>query len=242
MKRKAIVIGASSGIGLEVARRLLADGWQVGLAARRQEPLQALAREFGTDALTAPIDVTADDAAEHLQALINRLGGLDLYFHAAGIGWQNPTLKANAELNTVGTNGLGFTRMVGEAFRWMADHGGGHIAVITSIAGTRGLGPAPSYSATKAFQNTYIQALEQLSYARKLNIRFTDIRPGFVDTDLIKGSHFPMTMTSDLVADEIMWALTMKRHVRIIDWRWRTVVFFWRLLPAWLWRHLPLAR
>lgn len=242
MKRKAIVIGASSGIGLEVARRLLADGWQVGLAARRQEPLQALAQQYGSDAVTAPIDVTDDDAADRLQALITQLGGVDLYFHAAGIGWQNATLKADPELATVSTNVMGFTRMVGEAFRWMADHGGGHIAVITSIAGTRGLGPAPSYSATKAFQNTYIQALEQLSFARRLGIRFTDIRPGFVDTDLIKGSHFPMTMPSDLVADEIMWALTMKRHVRVIDWRWRILVFFWRLVPAWLWRRLRLTR
>lgn len=241
MKRKAIVIGASSGIGLEVARRLLADGWQVGLAARRQELLEALAKEYGADAVTTSIDVTTDDAADRLQALITQLGGMDLYFHAAGIGWQNPMLKADTELATVDTNVLGFTRMVGEAFRWMADHGGGHIAVITSIAGTRGLGPAPSYSATKAFQNTYIQALEQLSFARRLGIRFTDIRPGFVDTDLIKGSHFPMTMPTDLVADEIMWALTMKRHVRVIDWRWRTVVFFWRLLPAWLWRRMRLT-
>jgi short-subunit dehydrogenase len=242
MKRKAIVMGASSGIGKEVAKRLLADGWQVGLAARRQEALEELARPYGEAAIVAPIDITAETAAEQLRQLIVQLGGVDLYIHSSGIGWQNAGLAEETELQTVSTNGMGFTRMVGEAFRWMADHGGGHIAVITSIAGTRGLGPAPAYSATKAFQNTYIQALEQLANSRKLGIRFTDVRPGFVDTDLLKGTHYPMLMPCDLVADEMMWAIGMKRHVRIIDWKWRIIVFFWRLIPAALWRRLPLVR
>ena len=82
----------------------------------------------------------------------------------------------------------------------MKTHGGGHIAVISSIAGVKGLAPAPSYSATKAFQNTYIQALEQLAYSQRLPIRFTDIRPGFVDTALIAGSGFPMKMKPEVVA------------------------------------------
>lgn len=235
-------MGASSGIGKEVAQRLLADGWQVGLAARRHEALEELARTYGDAAITAQIDITDEQATHQLRDLITQLGGVDLYFHASGIGWQNSNLSEEIEIKTVNTNGMGFTRMVGEAFRWMAAHGGGHIAVITSVAGTRGLGPAPAYSATKAFQNSYVQALEQLSNNRKLGIRFTDLRPGFVDTDLIKGSHFPMTMPRDLVADEIMWAITMRRHVRVIDWKWRLTVFFWRMIPAALWRKLPLIK
>ena len=85
-----------------------------------------------------------------------------------------------------------------------AAHGGGHIAVISSIAGVKGLAPAPSYSATKAFQNAYIQALEQLAYSQRLPIRFTDIRPGFVDTALIAGSGFPMKMKPEVVARHIV--------------------------------------
>ena len=232
--KKAIVIGASSGIGLEVARLLKNGGWTVGVAARRVERLS----EFP---FTACIDINAENAGTQLLALIERVGGMDLYFHASGIGHQNRILSEEIELQTVTTNGLGFTRMVGTAFRYMAEHGGGHIAVISSIAGTKGLGPAPSYSATKAFQNTYIQSLEQLANARKLGIRFTDIRPGFVDTELLNdGNRYPLLLDKRKVARDIIQSIEKCRHVRVIDWRWRLITAFWRRIPRSLWRHFPL--
>ena len=232
--KKAIVIGASSGIGREVAILLRQHGWTVGVAARRLDRLA----DFD---VAAQIDITADDAPERLSALIERLGGMDLYFHASGVGRQNRELHEDIELQTVNTNGVGFVRMVGVAWRYMADHGGGHIAVISSIAGTKGLGPAPSYSATKALQNTYIQALEQLSNSRHLGIRFTDLRPGFVDTDLLSGTHrYPLLMDKQDVARSIVRAVERRRHVQVIDLRWRLVTAFWRRIPRWLWRKLPL--
>jgi NADP-dependent 3-hydroxy acid dehydrogenase YdfG len=231
---KAIVIGASSGIGREVAILLQQRGWTVGVAARRLDRLT----DFD---VAAQIDVTANDAPERLSALIERLGGMDLYFHASGVGRQNRDLHEDIELNTVNTNGMGFVRMVGAAWRYMADHGGGHIAVISSIAGTKGLGPAPSYSATKALQNTYIQALEQLSNSKKLGIRFTDLRPGFVDTDLLSGTHrYPLLMDKQVVARDIVKALDRHDHVRVIDFKWRLITALWRRIPRWLWRRLPL--
>lgn len=232
--KKAIVIGASSGIGREVAILLRQHGWTVGVAARRLDRLA----DFD---VAAQIDITAEDAPERLSALIGRLGGMDLYFHASGVGRQNRELHEDIELQTVNTNGVGFVRMVGVAWRYMADHGGGHIAVISSIAGTKGLGPAPSYSATKALQNTYIQALEQLSNSRHLGIRFTDLRPGFVDTDLLSGTHrYPLLMDKQDVARSIVRAVERRRHVQVIDLRWRLVTALWRRIPRWLWRRLPL--
>ena len=232
--KRAIVMGASSGIGLEVARLLIKRGWTVGVAARRLEQLA----EFD---VAARIDVTADDAGQRLQELIGRLGGMNLYFHASGIGKQNRELHEYIELRTMETNAVGFTRMVGTAYRYMASHGGGHIAVISSIAGTKGLGPAPAYSATKAMQNTYIEALEQLANAQQLNIRFTDIRPGFVDTDLLNdGRRYPLLLDKVKVAEEIVDSIDKKRHVRVIDWRWRIITCNWRLIPRFLWRHFKL--
>lgn len=154
--KKAIVVGASSGIGHKVARLLIAQGWAVGVAARRIDKLTDLQAMAPERVYTAHIDVTNEDAETSLQQLIGRMGGLDLYFHAAGIGWQNPSLNADIELKTMETNAVGFTRMIGCAYRYFANNGGGHIACITSIAGTKGLGPAPAYSATKAMQNTYL--------------------------------------------------------------------------------------
>lgn len=234
---RAIVIGASSGIGREVAKLLIDDGWTVGVAARRTDRLQTL-----NAAAHECIDVTSGDATEKLRKLIDRLGGMDLFFHASGIGKQNRELAEDIEMATMLTNGMGFTRMVGEAYRYFARTGtGGHIAAITSIAGTMGLGPAPSYSATKAMQSTYLQALEQQARQRGLNILFTDIRPGFVDTDLLSGSfRYPMMMKADCVAREILYAIRRKEHVRIIDWRYRLLTAAWKMIPRPLWRRLKL--
>lgn len=233
-------MGASSGIGLEVARQLKKRGWAVGAAARRVERLA----EFDA---AAQIDVTSEDAGNLLVQLVNQLGGMELYFHASGIGKQNRELHEDIELRTMETNATGFTRMIGAAFRYMAVHGGGHIAVVSSIAGTKGLGPAPAYSATKALQNTYIEALEQLANVRKLNICFTDLRAGFVDTDLLRpdsaeteGMRYPMLMDAATVARDMVRAIEQRRHIRVIDWRWRMVTAVWRLVPRWLWRHLKL--
>ncbi len=241
-EKRAIVIGASSGIGMEVGKRLIADGWKVGVAARRTDLLHAL-KEMAPDRVEVEtIDVNSDEAEDLLLSLIAMVGGMDLFFYAPGIGKQNPALEAGIELDTVTTNALGFTRMIGAAYRYMAHQGGGHIAAITSIAGTMGLGPAPAYSATKAFQNTYLQALEQQANTRKLHIRFTDIRPGFVDTALLNdGKSYPMMLRPENVAREIMEAIGKGSHVRVIDWRYRILTALWRcLMPRFIWRHLPL--
>lgn len=226
---------------MEVARLLLADGWQLGVAARREAPLQQLKATAPDRVEVMTIDVTQPDAGERLLSLISQLGGMDLYFHASGIGKQNRTLEADIELHTIDTNAVGFTRMIGTAFRYFAKQGKGHIAAITSIAGTKGLGPAPAYSATKALQATYLQALEQQAHQRRLNIRFTDIRPGFVDTALLNGTFkYPMLMKPEAVARDIVSSILRQRHVRVIDARYRVMTFFWRLIPNCIWRRIKL--
>jgi len=241
MNKTAIIVGASSGIGLEVAKLLLADGWHLGVAARREEPLLELKARAPQRVEVMTIDVTKPDAGERLQSLTSQLGGMDLYFHASGIGRQNRALAEDIELRTMETNAVGFTRMIGAAYRYFAERGAGHIAAITSIAGTKGLGPAPAYSATKALQANYLQALEQQAHQRGLDIRFTDIRPGFVDTALLNDSFpYPMVMRPEKVARDIVRSVYRHRHVRVIDYRYRILTFFWRLIPRWIWRRFRL--
>ena len=222
---------------LSYGRQLLVkEGWTVGVAARRVELLQDIGAVE-----TEAIDVTQKEATVKLRNLIERLGGMDLFFYASGIGKQNCELQENIELATMETNAVGFTRMIGEVYRYFAERGKGHIAAITSIAGTKGLGPAPAYSATKAMQNTYLEALEQLSNAKGLKIRFTDIRPGFVDTALLNDDfHYPMMLKPEAVAKDIVKAIHAKKHVRVIDWRYRILTAFWQLIPRWIWRRIKL--
>ena len=192
--KRIVIVGATSGIGLEVARLCIRAGWRVGAAGRRKEALEALRSEAPGQVETETIDITRDDAPERLARLVERLGG-------------------------------------------------GRIAVISSIAGTKGLGSAPAYSATKRMQNTYIDALAQLSRMENCGIRFTDIRPGFVATPLLSGDgRYPMLMRTEKVAARIMHVLRHPRRRVVIDRRYALMVFFWKLIPEWLWERLNIRK
>lgn len=241
MNSNIIIMGATSGIGLEVARLFHLQGHRVAIAGRRLDNLKHISRKLG-NCPYAQIDITMSDAPERLQDLIQRLGGMDIYLHVSGMGKRNRTLDTDIELSTVETNALGFTRMANHAFHHFAAQGGGHLAVVSSIAGTKGMGAAPSYSATKRYCNTYMEALSQLAHMRCLNITFTDIRPGFVDTELLsKDFHYPMLMHPQSVARHIVRGIMRKQRVVTIDWRFRILVHLWRMIPSWLWIRLKIG-
>lgn len=235
---RIIIIGATSGIGREVAKLYIAQGWQVGVAGRRAEELETLRKEAPEQVSTQVLDVTLEDAPYRLQSLIDKVGGMDLFLLSSGIGKQNPTLTPDIELKTAATNVEGFIRLTTAAYHYFEKQGYGHIAAISSIAGVKGLGIAPAYSATKRFQNTYLDALDQLSRMNGLNIRFTDIRPGFVATPLLKDDNYPLLMKAPQVATSIVKAISKKKRIVVIDWRYRILVFFWKLIPHWIWVRL----
>ncbi|MDE5636984.1 MAG: SDR family NAD(P)-dependent oxidoreductase [Alistipes sp.] len=239
--KRIVIVGATSGIGLETARRFAAAGWTVGIAGRRTEELERLCAEAPQSFTAERIDITAEDAVPALHRLIERIGGMDVYLHVAGVGFQNPRLDASVEMHTAQTNVAGFVRMISAAYRYFASHGGGRIAAVSSIAGTRGLGAAAAYSASKRFQNTYLDSLAQLARMERLDIRFTDIRPGFVATALLDdGKRYPMLMRPERVAGRICNAVLRGRRTVVIDFRYSVLVFFWRLIPRFLWERLPI--
>lgn len=239
--KRIIIIGATSGIGYEVARIYIERGYTVGLAGRRVERLEEFQASAPGRVHIKRLDVTAEDAPTRLKELIDETGGMDIFLLCAGIGKQNPALDSGIEQATLQTNVTGFTRMVVAAYQYFTRKGGGHIAVISSIAGTKGLGAAPSYSASKGFQNLYIDALAQLSRMERRPIAFTDIRPGFVRTDLLNdGKRYPALMSPAYVARQIARAIDRKKRRAIIDGRYALLVFLWRLIPAWLWERLPI--
>ena len=241
MDKKVIIIGATSGIGREVALIYIAQGWKVGVAGRREAELESLRAEYPEQVYAQTLDVTQEDAPEKLHALIEQVGGMDVFLLSSGIGKQNPTLETGLELATAATNVEGFIRMTNAAFHYFEQQGHGHLAVISSIAGTKGLGAAPAYSATKGFQNIYMDALDQLARMKKLNIQFTDIRPGFVATPLLNNQKkYPMLMEAPIVALDIVSAIEKKKRVAIIDWKFSLLVGFWRLIPKWIWLRLPI--
>lgn len=243
--RKAIVVGATSGIGLEVVKVLTRKGWEVGIVGRKQNVLIEMQRTNLNVVATECIDITKETAVEKLQTLIGKMGGCDLYFHSSGIGYQNPSLDVEKEMATVQTNAVGFTRMVTAMFHYYANHPEqkGQIAVISSIAGTKGLGAAPAYSATKRYVNHYLECLSQLMRIRGIkNLTISDIRPGFVRTPLLTdGGNYPFQLDVTKVAEEIVRGVEKRKAVITVDWKYRIVVFFWRMLPRWIWVRMKVV-
>lgn len=239
---KIVIVGASSGIGLAVAEAYAAQGFALGLAARRTEPLQALKQKYPDRVEVEEIDVTKPDGPDRLHALIRRLGGMDTYFHVAGIGYDNPTLDPEREAQFITTNAVGMARMVSAVYGYIRDNHtpDARLAVLTSVAGTNGIGQLSAYSASKKCASTYLVALEQRARQEGVRVSFIDIRPGWIRTPLLHQDHsYPMEMTLGHVVPRILSAIFHRRRVAVIDWRWNILVGLWRLLPNALWIRLP---
>ena len=236
-------MGATSGIGYEVAKLLARRGWEVGVAGRREDILVKMVAETNGIVAYEVIDITKPEAVDGMRKLIEKLGGIDMYFHSSGIGYQNIELDADKELRTIETNCLGMARLVGEAFRYFEQHPGieGHIAVISSIARTKGLGAAPAYSASKRFTSHYLESLCQLTTIKGIrNIHISDIRPGFVKTPMIEGSNFPMQLDVRKVAVSIVNGLERRKPVITVNWFYRLLVFFWQMTPRFMWIRMKI--
>lgn len=240
---KVIIVGATSGIGYELAKLFATNGWDVGIAGRRLDKLESIQQKTPNICHYQQIDVIKDEAPNLLNKLIEKMGGMDLYVHSSGVGFQNPTLDLNLDNSTTKTNVYGFTQLVNTAFNYFRTEGkSGQIAIISSVAGTKGIGVAATYSATKRYQNTYIDALDQLSKSKKLGIAFTDIKPGFVKTDLLKEeSNYPLIMTPSYASRIIYKAILTKRRRIIVNWKFKILIRLWRILPNFIWRRLKLS-
>lgn len=240
--KRIIIVGASSGLGYRIALDFAQRGWIVGIAARREEPLKEICAMYPNTVFYEKIDVLTEDAPERFLSLIDKIGGMDVVLIASGVGKQNPDLLHEIELRTTKTNVVGFTQIIDTAYNYFKDKGQeGQIAAISSVAGTKGLGMAPSYSATKRFQYIYIDALEQLSKMQGVKIKFTDIRPGFIRTPILDPEkRYPMIMTMDHAVPRIVKAILKQRRVAVVDGKWRVLVALWRLIPRWMWKRLPI--
>lgn len=244
--KKAIIIGASSGIGRAVASLLVEKGWRVAVTARRTDALDELRVMYGADrVMTMAMDVTKDEATTTLDNLLGEFGAPDLFFYASGIGGQNRELDIEKELDIIRTNCEGMVRVVDHFVNYVRSSEEynkkhkAHIAVITSVAGTRGIGTAAAYSASKAMQSEYITALSQLCHMEHIPAKFTDIRPGFVKTAILNPEkRYPMLISVERAAQHIYRALKRKRRVFIFDWRFKFVVAFWHLIPRFVWERL----
>lgn len=246
--KTAVIIGATSGIGKAVAEKLLEQGWRVGIAGRRADALKEIKSRYN-EAVPQVIDITSDNAAGRLEALLEMCGAPDLFLHVSGIGLQNPGMDEEKELSVVRTNCEGMVRILSRFINYVKScgeygpHRKAHIGVVTSLAGTKGMGISAAYSASKKMQSTYVSALVQLSRMEKLPLTFSDIRPGFVDTAILNPSrHYPMKIPVDKAADIIVRGLSRRQRTITFDWRFRWIGRIWRCIPTWLWERFTFVK
>ena len=240
--KKIIIIGASSGIGFQVAADFAAMGWRVGMAARSLQSMDTLKQQYPGNIQTAYLDVTAEDALRRFGDLIEDIDGMDILLFASGVGFADPELDDAKTTNTLNVNVVGFARILAYAYKYFRDTANvhpGQIAAITSVAGTKAIGIAAAYSASKKFQQRYIDALDHLAHIQHVNIRFTDIRPGFVRTPLLRDDcDYPMIVTVAEAALCVEHAILKQRRIATVDSRWRIVNALWRLIPRPVWNHI----
>lgn len=237
---KIVIMGATSGQGLRATVILALAGWKIGVAGRNEKMLKKLKEKWPDQIEYEKIDITKKEAPDKLRSLINKLGGMDIYFHVAGIQFINPELMLSQEISTLETEVVGFARMIVTAFHYFKATGRkGQIAAITSVGGTRGTGAIASYSSGKKFGQSYLEALQQLANIQKLDIAFTDIRPGWIRTPLeLAELNYPVNMTMKYAVPKIIDAIMRRKPVAVIDWRWHLIYEVWRALPRSIWTRM----
>jgi short-subunit dehydrogenase len=235
--QKIVIIGATSGIGRELARLYAERGDLVGATGRRNDLLYTLRLEFPNHIITECFDATAPDATAHLEALAKKLGGLDILIYNAGWGELTETLDYSIDKATVDINVNGFLEAIHFGWRYFSTQGHGHLATTSSVAANRGNRHSPAYSASKAFQSTYFEGLH--IKARHLNIPLyvTDIQPGFVDTKMAKGPRF-WVAPPQKAARQIIRALDRHRWRIYITRRWWLIAKIAKWLPSWIYHRL----
>lgn len=234
---KIIIIGATSGIGKELALQYLSAGHTVSITGRRHELLEELKKQYPA-IHTGCFDVQAADAGERVQLLITCMGGLDLLIYAAGYGEPNKALVNETELDSTATNVMGFVRTATFAFNYFLHQGHGQLAVISSVAAIRGNSFTPAYSAGKAYVSNYAEGLNIKAYKLKADIVVTDIRPGFVKTKMAKGNGQFWVAPVAKAARQIRSAIAARKRVAYITKRWRLVAFIMKQLPFRLYRKI----
>ena len=231
--KNAIVIGATSGIGKELAGILADNGYKVGITGRRTELLDRLKSERPDSYFAKAFDVKDTKVVEEkLEELVSELGGLDLLILSSGTGELNDKLDFEVELRTIETNVIGWTFISDWAFKFFEKQKHGHLIAISSIAGLRGSRQSASYNATKAYQINYLEGLRQKATHLREPIYITDIRPGLVNTEMAKGEGLFWVMPVEKTARQIYKAIMKKKKIAYVTKRWKLIAMIIKRIPA----------
>jgi short-subunit dehydrogenase len=232
----AIVFGATSGIGKQLAAYLVTDGYKVAITGRRLELLNAIKDTNPNQYVVLENNVQDIANTETVfKQIIEQFKSIDLVIHCSGIGYENPELDWHKEHETIKTNVLGATRIYDLAFNMFKAQGFGHLASISSIASLRGNRFSPSYFASKAYQVNYLESLYFKSKEVKGGkVYITDIRPGFINTKMALGNDIFWMTSLQKASQQIYKAIKRKKRCVYISKRWILIAWVLKIVPSWL--------
>ena len=230
--KNALIIGATSGIGKELSKLLVAEGYSVVITGRREKLLQEIKETNPDSYLIRVHDVTDLDSCETLfDELEKELKTIDLIVYSSGVGDPNYKLEWEKEMPTLQTNILAATKIYGLSYSFFKEQGFGHLVGISSIASIRGNRHVPAYFASKAFQANYLESLWMKGKRSKAKIYVTDIQPGFVDTSMAIGNTFWMS-TTEKATKQIYTAIKNKKKKAYITKRWKFIAIVLKIIPS----------
>ena len=237
--KKAIIIGASSGIGKALALVLANYGYSVGITGRRSTLLEELKNQQPAQFHVSAFDITdGEQLTDKLNLLVQNLGGLDLLVFSSGIGELNVELNINLELPTIAVNVKSFNEVIVWAYHYFEAQKRGEIVAISSIAGLRGGAIAPAYNASKAYQINYLEGLRQKAKKHRLPITIMDVRAGFIDTAMAKSNQKFWVASPEKAALQIFYAIKAKRSVIYVTKRWRIIAWLLKMIPRFLYERI----
>ena len=238
-KKNIIIIGATSGIGKSLFERYAADANRIGIVGRRTNLLDELRQKHPDTTFTATADITKqEEIARAIEALRAELKNIDLAIVCSGTGDINVSLDYAVERPTIETNVMGWTFVIDTLYHIFEQQGHGHLVAITSAGGLRGEPMAPAYSATKAYQINYMEALRKKAYKSGNRIHVTDIRPGLVDTAMAKGEGLFWLMPVKKVANQIIAAIRRQKTKAYVTKRWHVLAIINKNLPFAIYKRI----
>jgi short-subunit dehydrogenase len=249
MGKKYIVIGASSGIGYAIAEKLLSEGNQVALLARRDKILKVFANRFNKDdkqpALTIKYDSNQfDKSGTVFKRILKEFNQeLDGIIYASGImpKIEPDEFDTEKDLNMMNTNLLGAIAFINPAASYFQEKGSGFIAGISSVAGDRGRRGNPVYNASKGGLNIYLEALRNRLAVK--GVQVVTIKPGFVATDMLKDAQVPdkgflKPISVEKAAEIILKNIEKGKEEFYVPARWGLVMMIIRNIPSFIFRKL----
>lgn len=234
-----LIVGATSGIGRALFEKLTNEDNTVAVIGRRQWLLDELYQRNPEKIFAEKADVTnIEEVVGVIERLARKLGHFDLAIVCAGTGELNAALDYETELPTIQTNVEGWTCVVDILYRHFEQQGKGHLVAITSVGGLRGEPNAPAYSATKAYQINYLEALRKKAFKDGKKVIVTDIRPGLTDTAMAKGEGLFWVMPVEKVASQILSAIQKKKGVAYVTKRWHVLALLNKNVPWSLYKRM----